>query len=143
MSVEFFFEDISSFDLDEKLYTNWVELVAAEHEKEVGDINYIFCSDEYLLEINQEHLNHDYYTDIITFDYTEDNLISGDLFISVDRVEENAAAFGVTIQNELSRVIIHGILHLCGFPDKTDEEAKIMRKNEDAALQLLEKLQCN
>lgn len=141
MNVNFFFEDISSFPFDEKLYTNWVELVAAGHGKEAGDINFIFCSDDYLLKLNREHLNHDYYTDIITFDYVEDNLIYGDLFISVDRVKENAASYSVSFQDEFSRVIIHGILHLCGFPDKTEEEAKVMRENENTALRLLKKLQ--
>ena len=140
MDINFFFEDISSFQFDEKLYINWIEIVAAEHGKEVGEISFIFCSDEYLIKINREYLNHDFYTDIVTFDYVEGNVINGDLFISIDRIKENAESFGVSFQNEFSRVFIHGILHLCGFPDKTDEEAAIMRANEETALQVLKKL---
>jgi rRNA maturation RNase YbeY len=99
----------------------------------VGNINYIFCSDEYLLEMNRKHLDHDYYTDIITFNYCEDKEISGDMYISVDRIKENSVLLG-TGDSEIYRVIIHGVLHLCGYEDDTDEETEAMRKKEDEAL---------
>ena len=102
--------------------------------KELGDISIIFVSDQYLLEMNQKYLNHDYFTDIITFDYCEDNVISGDLFISVDRVKENADSFNVDELTEIHRVMIHGVLHLCGYKDKTEEEEKNMRLLENKYL---------
>lgn len=102
--------------------------------KELGDISIIFVSDQYLLEMNQKYLNHDYFTDIITFDYCEDNVISGDLFISVDRVKENADSFNVDELTEIHRVMIHGVLHLCGYKDKTEEEEKYMRLLENKYL---------
>ena len=102
--------------------------------KELGDISIIFVSDSYLLEMNQKYLNHDYFTDIITFDYCEHNIISGDLFISVDRVKENADSFNVDELTEIHRVMIHGVLHLCGYKDKTEEEEKNMRLLENKYL---------
>jgi rRNA maturation RNase YbeY len=102
--------------------------------KELGDISIIFVSDQYLLEMNQKYLNHDYFTDIITFDYCEDNVISGDLFISVDRVKENADSFNVDELTEIHRVMIHGVLHLCGYKDKTEEEENNMRLLENKYL---------
>jgi probable rRNA maturation factor len=102
--------------------------------KELGDISIIFVSDQYLLEMNQKYLNHDYFTDIITFDYCEHNIISGDLFISIDRVKENADSFNVDELTELHRVMIHGVLHLCGYKDKTEEEEKNMRLLENKYL---------
>jgi probable rRNA maturation factor len=96
----------------------------------------IFCSDEHLLQINKDHLQHDYYTDIITFDYTVEDIISGDLFISVDRVQDNADEFDVLFQDELHRVCVHGLLHLCGYKDKSDEDEKRMREKEDEMLML-------
>jgi rRNA maturation RNase YbeY len=102
--------------------------------KELGDISIIFVSDQYLLEMNQKYLNHDYFTDIITFDYCEHNIISGDLFISVDRVKENADSFNVDELTEIHRVMIHGVLHLCGYKDKTEEEEKNMRLLENKYL---------
>lgn len=102
--------------------------------KEVGDISIIFVSDQYLLEMNQKYLNHDYFTDIITFDYCEHNVVSGDLFISVDRVKENADSFNVDELTEIHRVMIHGVLHLCGYKDKTEEEEKNMRLLENKYL---------
>ena len=115
----------------------WIKTVAAQNEKKVGEIAYIFCSDERMLVINRQYLNHDYYTDIITFDYSEQKTISGDIFISLDTVRSNAEKFNVTFENELFRVIIHGILHLCGYKDKTSTDAKEMRRREDAALKEL------
>ena len=102
--------------------------------KTLGEISIIFVSDSYLLEMNQKYLNHDYYTDIITFDYCEMNIVSGDLFISVDRVQENAESFDVDFLTELKRVMIHGVLHLCGYKDKTEEEERMMRELENKYL---------
>jgi probable rRNA maturation factor len=105
-----------------------------QESKVLGDISIIFVTDSYLLEMNQKYLNHDYYTDIITFDYCEMNIVSGDLFISIDRVQENADTFNVDLLTELHRVMIHGVLHLCGYKDKTIEEERLMRDLENKYL---------
>ena len=105
-----------------------------QESKVLGDISIIFVTDSYLLEMNQKYLNHDYYTDIITFDYCEMNIVSGDLFISIDRVQENADTFNVDLLTELHRVMIHGVLHLCGYKDKTNEEERLMRDLENKYL---------
>ena len=115
----------------------WVKAVAASYGKKVGEIAYIFVDDEEILRVNREYLQHDYYTDIITFDYTEGDTISGDLFISLDTVRTNAEQFGKPYEEELHRVIIHGILHLCGINDKGPGEREIMEAAEDKALALL------
>lgn len=115
----------------------WIKKVAAAHSKKVGEIAYIFCDDEKILEVNREYLQHDYYTDIITFDYTEGEIISGDLFISLDTVLSNSVQLGVSYEQELYRVIIHGILHLCGINDKGEGEREIMEREENEALALL------
>ena len=115
----------------------WVKAVAASYGKKVGEIAYIFVDDEEILRVNREYLQHDYYTDIITFDYTEGDTISGDLFISLDTVRSNAEAQGTPYDEELHRVIIHGILHLCGINDKGPGEREIMEAAEDKALALL------
>ena len=115
---------------------HWIKTVVERRGKVVGNINYLFCNDEYLLQINQEYLNHDTYTDIITFDYVAGNLVSGDIMISVDRVRDNALQYCVDIEDELHRVIIHGVLHLLGQGDKTEIEAKEMRRQEADALLL-------
>ena len=115
----------------------WVRRVAAGYGKRVGEVAYIFCDDEKILEVNRQYLNHDYYTDIITFDYCEDDTISGDLFISLDTVRSNAEAQGTPYDEELHRVIIHGILHLCGINDKGPGEREIMEAAENKALTLL------
>ena len=112
----------------------WIKSVALTHGKRVGDVAYIFCDDEKILEVNREYLQHDYYTDIITFDYTEENVISGDLFISLDTVRSNSEQLGVSYEQELHRVIIHGILHLCGINDKGEGEREIMEMHENKAL---------
>ena len=114
--------------------TEWIKAVAATYEKRVGEIAYIFCSDEKILEVNRHYLQHDYYTDIITFDYCEGNRLSGDLFISLDTVRTNAEQFGSDYETELHRVIIHGILHLCGINDKGPGEREIMEEAENRAL---------
>lgn len=116
----------------------WIKSVAALHGKTVGDIAYIFCSDEKILDVNRMYLQHDYYTDIITFDYSEDNMISGDLFISLDTVCTNAEKFTVAYDSELYRVIIHGVLHLCGIDDKAPGARAVMERYENEALQLLD-----
>ena len=115
----------------------WVKAVAASYGKKVGEIAYIFVDDEEILRVNREYLQHDYFTDIITFDYTEGDTISGDLFISLDTVRTNAEQFGKPYEEELHRVIIHGILHLCGINDKGPGEREIMEAAEDKALALL------
>lgn len=112
----------------------WVKAVAARYGKRIGEIAYIFCDDAEILNVNRQYLQHDYYTDIITFDYCEDDRISGDLFISLDTVRSNAELFGKTYEDELRRVIIHGILHLCGINDKGPGEREIMEAAENEAL---------
>lgn len=114
--------------------TAWIKRVAASYGRKVGEIGYLFCDDEKILEVNREYLQHDYYTDIITFDYDEDDIISGDLVISLDTVKSNAELFHKNYDEELHRVIIHGILHLCGINDKGPGERKIMEAAENKAL---------
>lgn len=134
----FFHSEELDFTLpNEDKTSKWVSSIIQHHSKITGDITYIFCSDDYLLKINKEYLNHDYYTDIITFDYSEKGIISGDLFISIDRVKDNAEQLNQTFESELNRVIIHGILHLIGFKDKTEEEAQLMRQKEEESMLLL------
>lgn len=115
----------------------WIRAVAARYGKQVGDVAYIFCDDAKILEVNRQYLQHDYYTDIITFDYCEGNTLHGDIFISLDTVRSNAAEFGATFDNELHRILIHGILHLCGQADKTPEARAEMTRKENEALTLL------
>jgi probable rRNA maturation factor len=116
---------------NEEAIGSWISTVIKSESKKVGEINYIFCDDEYLLQINQEHLQHDYYTDIISFDYTVGNEINGDMFISIDRVKENAQDFNVSFEDELKRVIVHGVLHYCGYKDKSEDDELLMRSKED------------
>ncbi len=120
--------------------TAWVKAVAATYGKRVGEVAYVFCDDEEILKVNRQYLKHDYYTDIITFDYCEGDLLSGDLFISLDTVKSNAELFGKTYEDELHRVIIHGILHLVGINDKGPGEREIMEAAEDKALALLQEM---
>lgn len=117
----------------------WIRKVAEFHGRKIGEIAYIFCSDDKILEVNKQYLNHDYYTDIITFDYCEGDVISGDLFISLDTVKSNSEQFGTEYFDELSRIIIHGILHLCGQEDKEPAAKKEMTRQENEALNMLEK----
>ncbi|MDR2383859.1 MAG: rRNA maturation RNase YbeY [Prevotellaceae bacterium] len=109
--------------------------------KEAGDLCFIFCTDDFLLSINKKYLEHDYYTDVITFDYTVDNTVSGDIFISIERIKENAREFGVPFDHELSRVMYHGSLHLCGYKDKSEDEKQTMREKEDFYLRTLSTIQ--
>jgi rRNA maturation RNase YbeY len=115
----------------------WIKSVATSHHRKTGEINYLFCDDEKILEVNRHYLNHDYYTDIITFDYSEGDTISGDIVISLDTVADNAKTYNVDFIVELHRVIIHGILHLCGIDDKGVKQRKIMETNENRALAML------
>ncbi len=114
----------------------WIVKTILTENRTLGEINYIFCDDEYLHKINMDFLNHDTYTDIISFDYTQGELISGDIYISTERVAENAEQFKTSFNNELKRVMVHGILHYCGYGDKTDEEQRLMRQKEDFYLKL-------
>ena len=116
--------------IDEVVYSRWLERVATSESKTIGEISYVFCSDEYLLELNKQFLNHDTYTDIVTFDYCENGLINGELYISTDRVADNAVDFGVTLSDELHRVMVHGLLHLMGYGDKSDKDIVVMRSKE-------------
>jgi rRNA maturation RNase YbeY len=129
--IIFHAEDIS-FSLPDKLkHKQWLQAVAKEEQKKVGELNYVFCSDNYLLEINQEYLQHDTYTDIVTFDNSDNaKIIEGDIFISYERVLENAAKFG-TESSELQRVMVHGLLHLCGYKDKAKAEKALMTEKEN------------
>lgn len=128
--IEFFFENIDSIKLPTEL-GSWLESIVIAEGKKVGSLNYIFCDDEHLLNINRDFLDHDYYTDIITFDYVKGQIISGDIFVSLPRISENAVLHKNSFDIELLRVTAHGILHLCGYKDKTDEEIIIMRMRED------------
>ena len=131
----------TSFRFKEKRITNrWIKAVAESEGKRLGDIGIIFCSDNYLLNVNKEYLKHDYYTDIITFDYCEGNRLSGDLFISVDSVRANAAFYETEFHVELRRVIVHGLLHLMGYDDHSDEDITQMRAKENACLLLRDQL---
>jgi rRNA maturation RNase YbeY len=136
MSIRFASQDID-FELPQaEKVKKWIMQVILRREKRVGNISYLFCDDEYLLGVNQRFLNHDTYTDIITFDYVVADIISGDIMISVDRVGENAEKYGVPFEQELHRVVIHGVLHLLGQGDKSDAEAAEMRRQEEDALRL-------
>jgi rRNA maturation RNase YbeY len=132
IDFQFINKEIPGFDSE--FFVLSLTSLVKEERKLLGDVSVIFVSDDYLLEMNQTYLNHDYYTDIITFDYCEQNIISGDLFISVDRVRENADVFNADFRTELHRVIIHGVLHLCGYKDKTEENEKEMRVLENKYL---------
>lgn len=133
----YFHSEYVDFNLKPKLkYKNWLKNVIISEGKKPGEINIIFVNDERLLKINIEYLHHNYFTDIISFDYSEQNLVSGDIFISIDRVKENAGKFEKSFLNELNRVIVHGVLHLLKYKDSTDEEKKQMRRMEDKYLDL-------
>ena len=136
MSIRFSAQSVD-FELPEpQKVKKWLSEVICRRGKSVGNINYLFCDDEYLLGVNRQYLDHDTYTDIITFDYVVGGLISGDILISIDRVGENATKFGVPFEHELHRVVVHGVLHLLGQGDKSDDEAREMRRQEEEALAL-------
>lgn len=136
MSIYYYNEDLPFPKLKRRESTKWIKEVVSLESRSVGEISFVFCSDSYLLEVNRKYLNHDYFTDIITFDYVSDNEITGDIFISVDRVLENSKQFESSFDMELRRVMVHGILHLVGYKDKTSEEKKLMTAKEDFYLNL-------
>ena len=132
MESNIYYHSECDFQLKEdESITKWLKDAISTEDKELGEINYIFCDDQYLLKKNQEYLQHDTFTDIITFDYTEEKRLSADIFISIERVKENAIIFAVPFETELRRVIIHGILHLIGYKDKSAEDAETMRSKEN------------
>lgn len=131
MSINFYCEDVKTLHLEKRKLKGWIRAAISEEEKIPGDLSFVFCSDSYLLEINKQYLQHDYFTDIITFDYVNEGLISGDILISVDRVRENSQQYRVEFGQELNRIMIHGVLHLCGYKDKLTKEKEIMTQKED------------
>ena len=136
--IEVFFEDVNEIPgVNPEFFVEWPAKVCEKEGKVLEEVSLIFVSDDYLLDMNQRHLNHDYYTDIITFDYCEDDKVLGDLFISIDRVRDNAKQLGVSEVLELNRVVAHGVLHLCGYKDKTKEEEAQMRLKENEALEMI------
>ena len=135
--IQFFIQDISYNIKHKKHLRQWIHQVAVSYNKEIGNISFILCTDDYLLSLNQSYLHHDTYTDIITFDYTDGDKISGDIYISLERIQENAVSYAVSLDDELYRVMIHGILHLIGYNDDSVSAKKIMRDEENKNLQLL------
>lgn len=135
MTIEYNYE--TDFKIDREVYySDWINRILAIESVKLGNLSYIFCDDAYLIKINQEYLDHDTYTDIITFDYTEGITVSGDIFISVERIKENAEKFEVEFNEELIRVMSHGVLHLIGYKDKTDADAALMREKENQMIKL-------
>lgn len=134
--VSYFLQDIDFVFKHKRLNNFWLKLVAESEIKKLGNINIIFCSDNYILDVNVKYLGHDYFTDIITFDYCVKNILSGDLFISIDTVRDNSEFYKTEFNDELNRVIVHGLLHLIGYDDHTPEEQKIMREKENYYLEL-------
>ena len=127
----------TDFELhNEKDFVNWLSAVISSENKKEGEINYIFCDDDYLLEINQNYLDHDTLTDIISFDYSVGNELNGDVFVSIQRVRENATEYKVTFQEEIQRVLVHGILHYCGYKDKTESDELVMRAKEEEKMKM-------
>jgi rRNA maturation RNase YbeY len=143
IQINFLKADISFVPKQKKLLRQWIALTIQAHHKKLGQIDYIFCSDEHLLQMNKQYLNHHTLTDIITFDYSNELTaeVAGEIYISINRVRENAEVFKCTFNDELHRVMIHGVLHLCGFKDKTKNQKQIMRAQEDEAIKSLKKLQ--
>jgi rRNA maturation RNase YbeY len=142
MAITYHTENDRIPPIKKRIINKWVTSVAKSYGKKIGEIAYIFCSEERILEINKQYLHHDYYTDIITFDYSEDNIISGDIFVCTDTIKSNSEKYSVIYSEELHRVLIHGILHLCGIDDKSPDERRIMEINENKALSILSKDAC-
>ena len=136
MPINYQSQDIKFVLKEKRKVSKWINDVIKLHQKKVGNVSYIFCSNQYILELNQQYLNHNYFTDIITFDYCYDNIVEGDIFISIDTVLDNSHRFKTNFNDELLRVIIHGVLHLVGFSDKTAKQQKQMRVLEDEALSI-------
>lgn len=134
MAILFFNENVTSPKIGRRLVIKWINKVVALEGKSIGEISFIFCSDEYLLEVNKKYLAHDYYTDVITFDYTEGQKVNGDILISIDRVKENSISFSTKYMDELNRVMIHGVLHLLGYKDKTKKQKFLMTVKENIYL---------
>ena len=141
MAIHYFAEETQVPAIKKREISRWIKAVAATYGKTTGEISYIFCNDSRILEVNRQYLQHDYYTDIITFDYTEGNRIGGDIFISLDTVKSNAQEYGQRFEDELHRIIIHGILHLCGIKDKGEKERQQMTRCENQALEQLSVMQ--
>ncbi|MFY9152230.1 MAG: rRNA maturation RNase YbeY [Prolixibacteraceae bacterium] len=137
MSIKYFTEDVQPPKIGRREASNWIKNVIASEGFSLGDVSFIFCSDDYLLDVNRNFLDHDYYTDIITFDYVEGKIISGDIFISLDRVKDNSAEFKTSLENEIHRILIHGILHLLGYKDKSKKDKLIMTEKENLCLKVL------
>lgn len=136
--IQFFSEDITFDMMHQNTVKSWIQNIAEEHNFTIEALNYIFCSDDYLLDINKTYLNHDYYTDIITFDNSqEDQTLLSDVFVSIDRIKENARDLNIEFTKELHRVLIHGVIHLFGYSDQTEEEKLTMRQKEDTCLSQL------
>ena len=134
--ISYFFEDTDFIFKGKTLNNKWLRLVAESEIRKIGNLSIIFCSDNYILDVNQKYLQHDYFTDIITLDYCEGDILSGDLFISVDTVRENAIEYGTDFNDELNRVMVHGVLHLIGYDDHCDEDIQEMRSKENYYLSL-------
>lgn len=137
MGIQYYNEDVPLPKLKKRKSTKWIKSTILSEGKRVGDVSFIFCSDSYLLEVNKTYLDHDYFTDIITFDYVEGTLINGDIFISVDRVLDNSVEFKTTPEDEMNRILIHGILHLVGYKDKNKKDKLLMTEKEEFYLKLL------
>lgn len=137
MAISFLFKDTIDTLKEKRKIKSWIKQTVEKRGKRLGDISYLFSTDEYVLGINKQFLSHDYYTDIITFDYDEKDIVSGDIFISIDRIKDNSQLFGTPYEEELHRVIIHGVLHLLGEKDKSEQESKKMREQEDKCLKNL------
>ena len=137
MSITFDSDNIDFPNIKKRETSAWIKKIANSYNKKIGDVGYLFCNDEKILEINRQYLDHDFYTDIISFDYSEGDIISGDIFISLDTVRTNSQKYNTDYQEELHRVIIHGVLHLCGLDDKLEEDAIRMRESENSALKQL------
>ncbi|HHV86537.1 MAG TPA: rRNA maturation RNase YbeY [Petrimonas sp.] len=135
MAITFQSEGIDFPGIRKRDIKNWIKLVVDGYGKKIGEVNYLFCTDEKILEVNNQYLSHDFYTDIITFDYSEGNKISGDIFISLETVGTNSQKYNTNFMEELHRVIIHGILHLCGIDDKSEVDSRKMREAENRALE--------
>lgn len=137
MAISFHTENVDYPELNKKSVSEWIKTVAKNYNKSVSELAYIFCDDKKILDINLQYLNHDFYTDIITFDYSEGDKISGDIFISLDTVLSNSQKYNTDFKDELHRVIIHGVLHLCGIDDESEVDKHTMREAENKALDLL------
>lgn len=138
-SIEFAFNNITKFPFPEDDFRKWILAIIDNENEKPGELNFIFCDDDFIYEINKKYLDHDTFTDIITFDYSEDfGNVSGDIYVSIDRIKDNANQYKVEFQEELARVIAHGVLHIIGYKDKTVEETEIMRKKENDYLQIID-----